>query len=322
MNKYYLLIAVLLLAGCSSENWLVIDNYIYVNNSTSTQNAFLNVSVINASSITNPTRMSIGADIINFSTPDMSLKLYAKDHEFFGNDNGETIELWAQKPESKPYIGWYAYDPYSNDYEASGWIGCHYNGSAGNIHQHCSWEVSDNSTGTPSVNTAFEISYGRNQTRPNIRFPGSDVQFLSEQWLYFGDNFNQAAITHNGTTGDLELKTNADVNLQASKLDLNGADIVEVDDIFSVSSGSVDIKADTTVNLYPGSQTTSALRVTGSAGTLSLQATGTSILNILEELFITGVSNDGTGKVVCVKADKNLGTCTDAPGASGTCTCV
>ena len=40
------------------------------------------------------------------------------------------------------------------------------------------------------------------------------------------------------------------------------------------------------------------------------------------ELTFAGVRNDGTGKALCVKADKNIGTCTDAVGSGGTCTCA
>ncbi len=39
------------------------------------------------------------------------------------------------------------------------------------------------------------------------------------------------------------------------------------------------------------------------------------------EVNMASVSGDGTGKAVCVKADGNLGTCTDAPNGSGVCTC-
>jgi hypothetical protein len=42
-------------------------------------------------------------------------------------------------------------------------------------------------------------------------------------------------------------------------------------------------------------------------------------VKIAGELQITGVT--GSGKAVCVKADKTLGTCADAVGAGGTCTC-
>lgn len=39
------------------------------------------------------------------------------------------------------------------------------------------------------------------------------------------------------------------------------------------------------------------------------------------ELTFVGVSADGTGKALCVKADANIGTCTDAVNGSGICTC-
>lgn len=39
------------------------------------------------------------------------------------------------------------------------------------------------------------------------------------------------------------------------------------------------------------------------------------------EVEVHSVSGDGTGKVVCVRGNGNLGTCSDQPGAGGTCTC-
>lgn len=39
------------------------------------------------------------------------------------------------------------------------------------------------------------------------------------------------------------------------------------------------------------------------------------------ELKVGGTASDGTGKVVCIKSDGNLGTCSNAPNASGVCTC-
>lgn len=44
-------------------------------------------------------------------------------------------------------------------------------------------------------------------------------------------------------------------------------------------------------------------------------------LKVMGETSVSGISADGTGKVVCIKADSNLGTCTDAPNGSGVCTC-
>jgi hypothetical protein len=40
------------------------------------------------------------------------------------------------------------------------------------------------------------------------------------------------------------------------------------------------------------------------------------------ETTLGGISSDGTGKVVCVKLNGDLGTCTSGVGVSGTCTCA
>jgi len=40
------------------------------------------------------------------------------------------------------------------------------------------------------------------------------------------------------------------------------------------------------------------------------------------ETKITGIKDDGAGKVVCIKSDGNLGTCTDTINATGYCTCT
>ena len=39
------------------------------------------------------------------------------------------------------------------------------------------------------------------------------------------------------------------------------------------------------------------------------------------EVTVEGIKSDGTGKVVCIKSDGALGTCSDAPNAFGVCTC-
>lgn len=53
--------------------------------------------------------------------------------------------------------------------------------------------------------------------------------------------------------------------------------------------------------------------------------TGTGTLRNVEilaaETVIGSIKADGTGKAVCIKADQSLGTCTDAVGVGGTCTC-
>ncbi len=47
-----------------------------------------------------------------------------------------------------------------------------------------------------------------------------------------------------------------------------------------------------------------------------------STLHVAGEIYIKGVSEDGNGKVVCIKNDGNLGTCIDQPKSDGTCTCT
>ena len=43
--------------------------------------------------------------------------------------------------------------------------------------------------------------------------------------------------------------------------------------------------------------------------------------NVGGEIFLSGISGDGTGKVACVKSDGAVGTCTNQPNGSGVCTC-
>lgn len=67
-----------------------------------------------------------------------------------------------------------------------------------------------------------------------------------------------------------------------------------------------------------------------SGGNLTLDVDGVAYVSVLNagagislntEVVASGVSSDGTGKVVCVKADQSLGTCSDQPNGSGVCTC-
>lgn len=58
------------------------------------------------------------------------------------------------------------------------------------------------------------------------------------------------------------------------------------------------------------------------AGNLGIgTTTPNSKLHVIGEANISGISGDGTGKVVCIKSDGNLGTCSTTVGAGGTCTC-
>jgi cysteine-rich repeat protein len=58
------------------------------------------------------------------------------------------------------------------------------------------------------------------------------------------------------------------------------------------------------------------------AGNLGIGTTSPgSKLHVIGEANISGISKDGTGKVVCIRSDGNLGTCTTTMDATGTCTC-
>lgn len=59
---------------------------------------------------------------------------------------------------------------------------------------------------------------------------------------------------------------------------------------------------------------------TGGDWIITLAATNRK-MDIGGELTATGFKSDGTGKALCVKSDGNIGTCSTAVGASGTCTC-
>lgn len=62
--------------------------------------------------------------------------------------------------------------------------------------------------------------------------------------------------------------------------------------------------------------------IAGNVEMLDCTESTTDLCEIQTELNVAGISADGTGKAVCIKSDGNLGTCSDAVGASGTCTCV
>lgn len=65
---------------------------------------------------------------------------------------------------------------------------------------------------------------------------------------------------------------------------------------------------------------TGAVVIGKDAASKSLEVEGSSYFK--GEVEAAGVSGDGAGKAVCIKADGNLGTCTDAVGVGGTCTCT
>lgn len=84
---------------------------------------------------------------------------------------------------------------------------------------------------------------------------------------------------------------------------------------FSSLTGSLNIATGATAN-----DSINIIAVGGSGNQIEVN-TSEFILNGGEVTF-SGVSGDGTGKAVCVKANGALGTCTTVVGAGGDCTCA
>jgi hypothetical protein len=172
---------------------------------------------------------SIFGSKINYSTPDTSLKIYANEHQFYGNENGESIQLYGLKPYSKAFIGWQTYDLASNSYMGTGWLGCHYESTTtGFNHSHCSWETLDNNSGSPVLNTKFEIKYGSNLTQSDA---GLYAQFSGLNRVNFGTNV------------DVYLKSGADIKSEAGVINLYGDSAQSVALAITTTSGNATISS-------------------------------------------------------------------------------
>lgn len=227
--------------------------------------------------------------MLNLSTPDSGITIYSQNHTDFGNGT-DAITFVGMEPTSKPYFCWISYDSNSSSYRITGCMGCHYNLTSGSTHSHCSWETLDNSTGIPSVNSHFEISYMANQTRAAVKFPSSDVQYISNQKVYFGDTLSQAWIVHNGTTGDIMIHGNANLFLDTSQLNVNGKNIINVTDIFS-NNDNIDLKSANATRIFPWGQTTLALSIANNTANLTLDALGTTWIQFTDNFLMpsTGI---------------------------------
>lgn len=161
-------------------------------------------------------------------------------------------------PQAKPYLGWMAWDSSVNEFVTAGWFGCHYNNSNGDIHQHCSLETIDNSTGTPVLNSKFAITYNSSQIRAEVTFPNSDIKLNSNKPMFFGDT-RQVNIMHNASTGAFQIgKTSRSIDftdtlikVYATNFDMQGNNIINADDV----------QGDTTLDLKVNDGTGSFIRL-------------------------------------------------------------
>lgn len=216
----------------------------------------------------------------------------------------EDLNFVQTIPEAKSGILWKSYDASVNDYVYSGWIVCHYNSSVNyDVHQHCSIETIDNSTGTPSLNSHFTINYGSNLTRAEIRFPQSDVKFISNQKLYFGDD-KQVWIQHNATTGDLDFGSNNDLFMNTLDLDMNGRDIQNIGDIYS-DTNSIDLKSANQIKLFPDGQTSIGWQVDIDGSALLINGLGTSDIKFNDDITVNTLTGAGNA-YACLDSNGKL----------------
>lgn len=244
---------------------------------------------------------------------------------------GNLITLNNTNPEAKAYIGWYGF--YNNTHtivnaneSGIGWIGCHYNTSGlGTAHQHCSWETLDTDTGYQ--NTRFAISYGL----PNAQMYAEFVD-IDELRLGTGVDLKLANANIENQDGTLNFYMDGQTTTSliiddntvglGMKIYSGNYDKLYIGDDLAFDDAGQDIFHSNEFDMFPKGSTTLGLRIDADGTVLKLSALGASTIQINDEIYAIGVGEDGSGKVVCVKADKNLGTCTSAVGAGGTCTCA
>jgi len=235
------------------------------------------------------------------------------------------LHLKPGNAQAKPDIAWDGYYDNGTDViykDGVGWFVCHYNTSIGSsVHQHCSFEVARNDTGT--LETIFGMDY--------MKAPEDTFVFI-----------NRARALRLNTDVQLHTKspliiypedqTNDGLNISiydnSPQLEAEGSTKLYLNTDLIFKSGAIDVKGVGDIDIYPYDNT-AAFKVTTHDGTgtgqIQIQGSGTSVihvgdsLRVIGELNVTGVT--GAGKAVCVKADGNFGVCGDAVGAGGTCTC-
>jgi len=141
-----------------------------------------------------------------------------------------------------------------------------------------------------------------------------------------------SAILHvvGGETPGITLEQSTDLGATAGTLATTIGD-GEAFLIFTSNGKSASIEFSNGLHFVPG--TAQQVEIKNNTGSTHLFVNSTSgkvgigtsnprsTLHVIGEANISGISGDGTGKVVCIKSDGNLGTCSSAVGASGTCTC-
>ncbi len=141
-----------------------------------------------------------------------------------------------------------------------------------------------------------------------------------------------------GTIPSKMLDVNGDAVMEDLTCDAISGDSISVNDFMAISATAPEVSfyesdaGDADERLWYTEVNNTILRhylsTLGKGSTedwLEVTRTNENVGNITfpnGEVEIGAVSGDGAGKALCVKADGNIGTCTDAVGAGGTCTCA
>ena len=130
------------------------------------------------------------------------------------------------------------------------------------------------------------------------------------------DNADLFCIEQDATTNDTYLKNHTTINVTIQDTGNVGIGTTSPANTLDVE-GKVVIGA-----TYSGTSacaSTDGLCVEGSIGVGNTAPAAK--LHVTGETRVTGVSGDGTGKVVCIKADGDFGTCSTVVDITGVCTC-
>jgi len=165
--------------------------------------------------------------------------------------------------------------------------------------------------------------------------PYGSYKELRAQRMGIGDNYsNTSSYCWDGTCtqtvgsdADLVIEGNLGVSTvtPTEKLDISEGNI-RLSDGYSIGFGS-----SSTDTFISGSTASHALAFyTNSNARMAINSSGyvgigtaspAAALHVAGEARITGVSSDGTGKIVCIKSDGNLGTCAASSITTSGCTC-
>lgn len=120
-----------------------------------------------------------------FKLNDTIVTMYSKNSLLSNPTNPSGgINIIQTTPEGKGGIWWDAYDKESATIRPAAWIVAHFNSSANSDeHSHFAIETLDNSSGTPSINSHFYITYG--STLPFAKVAVSNADFDIVNLAYF-----------------------------------------------------------------------------------------------------------------------------------------